>query len=111
MSVPATSINSLPLELLSRILQEAACLNLQDASTFNYGLNRTSEVGKDVRMQRVLRGHIVPDALRWRATESLRQVSRQWHDWVCLYTLKDLYITRWRGSERHVLRSISPKIS
>lgn len=110
MSVVTTSINSLPLELLSRILQGAACLNLQDTSTFNYGLNGTSEVGKDVRLQRVLRGHIVPDALRWRATESLRQVSRQWHDWVCLYALKDLYITRWRGSERYVLRPVSPEL-
>lgn len=94
------SINSLPIEILSRILEGATYANGLDTPTFSYGLDGASERRKDEELQRTLRGHIVPDALKWRATKSLRQVNRRWHDWVTLYALRDLYITRWRGSER-----------
>ena len=100
----STSINSLPFELLSKILEEATLLNFQGTATFNYGLSGITEAGRDGRLERNVRGHIVPDALRWRVTQSLRQVNRQWHDWASLYALGDLYITRWRGSERYVER-------
>ena len=100
MSPNIASIDSLPFELLSRILEGATYLNGLDTPTFSYGLDGASEKRKDDGLQRILRGHIVPDALKWRATESLRQVNRRWHDWATLYALRDLYITRWRGSER-----------
>ena len=96
------SINSLPFELLSKILEEATLLNFHGTATFNYGLCAITEAGRDGQLQRTVRGHIVPDALRWRVTQSLRQVNRQWHDWASVYALGDLYITRWRGSERYV---------
>lgn len=98
----STNIATLPFELLSKILEEATLLNYKDTPTFNYGLNGISGSGRDGGLQRTLRGHIVPDALRWRVTQSLRQVNRQWHDWASAYALRDLYITRWRGSERYV---------
>ena len=94
----STSINSLPFELVSQILIHAAVLNQQDSPIFSYGLSARSGLQVDCN----LRGHIVPDLVRSRATQAIRQVSRQWHDWACQYAFQDLYITRWRGSERYV---------
>ena len=93
-------INLLPCELIARILEEASYRNAQDIPTFSYGLSRAT--GKDSQLQLSVRGNSVPDALRWRATEAIRQVNGQWHDWAAKYALRDLYITRWRGSERYV---------
>lgn len=87
----------LPYEILSQILEEATLLNLQDSPQWTYGLSQTSE---SARLQQVVIGPSTPDALKWKACEAIRQVSRQWHDWACNYALKSLYISRWRGSER-----------
>lgn len=108
MSNMPTAITSLPFELLSRILKEATYFNTREIPVFSYGLSGASEVGKDARLEPTLSGHTVPDASKWRATVSLRQVNRQWHDWASLYALRDLYITRWRGSERYFLRQSWP---
>lgn len=86
----------LPNEVLSIILEEATLLNLDNGPQWTYGLNRTP----DSQLQQTIRGHVVPDALKWNASEAIRQVNRQWHDWACHYALKNLYISRWRGSER-----------
>ena len=97
-----TSIDSLPFELLSNILQETARQNVQLLSTYTYGLSQASEPGRDSRLQRVIRGRVSPDALNWQVIEDLRRVCRKWHDWATDYALRDLYISRWRGSERYV---------
>lgn len=105
-------INHLPYEILSAILEEAAELNIQQGPRYTYGLSQAPEPLQDVRMQRVVRGQLSPDTLKWNATESIRQVRRQWHDWASEYALENLYITRRRGSERcaYVLNDYSSSI-
>ncbi|KAL8734207.1 MAG: hypothetical protein Q9166_001693 [cf. Caloplaca sp. 2 TL-2023] len=91
------TITCLPYELLSSILEEAAVSNAQDIQRYTYGVDSTSTTGKALR---ILRGHVANDHLRWLSTDAIRQVNTQWHDWACHYALRDLYIRRWRGSER-----------
>ena len=96
------SINDLPYELLSAILEEAAKINVHEIAQHTYGLSQAPEPLQDVRMQRVLRGQVPPDTLKWNAVDAIRQVNRQCHRWASEYALETLYITRWRGSERWV---------
>ncbi|KAL2044457.1 hypothetical protein N7G274_003162 [Stereocaulon virgatum] len=93
-------MNDLPYELLSAILQEAAELNIQQGPRYTYGLSQAPEPLQTAPMQHVVRGQLSPDTLRWTAVENVRQVCRQWHDWAAEYALENLYISRWRGSER-----------
>ncbi|KAL8666697.1 MAG: hypothetical protein Q9202_001235 [Teloschistes flavicans] len=86
------TILSLPYELLSIILEEAAH-QTAEGNRFTYGVESLSS-------QRILRGNPAPDALRWYATDAIRRVNSHWHDWACQYALRTLYIRRWRGSER-----------
>ncbi len=97
-----SSINDLPYETLTAILAEAAKLNIKHGPQFTYGLSQAPEPLQDVSMQRVVRGQISPDTLRWNATEAIRRVGRKWHDWALEYALESLQISRWRGSERSV---------
>ena len=94
------SIDDLPYELLSAILEEAAKLNIHENAQYTYGLSQAPEPLQDVRVQRVVRGQLPPDTLKWNAVEAIRQVNRQCHHWASEYALSNLYITRWRGSER-----------
>lgn len=94
------TINDLPYETLSAVLALAAELNIRNGIQFTYGLSQAPEPLQDVRMQRVVRGRVSPDTLRWNATEAIRQVGRKWHDWAAEYALENLQVTRWRGSER-----------
>lgn len=90
-------IFALPYELLSTILEAAASSNARSIQNYTYGVDTTSN-GKG---QRILRGQVAPDALRWLSADAIRHVNRQWHDWAVQYALRDLYIRRWRGSERY----------
>ncbi|KAL9602192.1 MAG: hypothetical protein Q9219_002056 [cf. Caloplaca sp. 3 TL-2023] len=92
------NVLALPYELLSSILEETATANARDIQNYTYGVDTTSN-GKG---QRILRGQVAPDALRWLSTDAFRHVNRQWHDWAVQYALRDLYIRRWRGSERWI---------
>ena len=94
------SINDLPYELLSAILEEAAEFNIQENAQYTYGLSQAPEPLQDVQMQRVVRGQVPPDTLKWNAVDAIRQVNRQCHQWASEYALRSLFITRWRGSER-----------
>lgn len=94
------SINHLPYELLSAILLEAAEFNTQQNAQYTYGLSQAPEPLQDVQMQRVVRGQVPPDTLKWNAVDTIRQVNRQCHQWASEYALRSLFITRWRGSER-----------
>ncbi|MCJ1470711.1 hypothetical protein MMC07_009358 [Pseudocyphellaria aurata] len=97
----AVTINVLPYELLVAILEEATRLNIREIPQYTYGLSQAPEpMRRDVRMQRVVRGPVGPDTLRWNATDAIRQVNQAWHDWACRYALASLYISRWRGNER-----------
>ena len=94
------TINDLPYELLSQILQAAAEFNVLHGPVYTYGLSQAPEPLRDAQLQCVIRGRLSPDTLRFNSTESLRQVARRWHDWAAEYALETLYISRWRGSER-----------
>lgn len=94
------SINHLPYELLSAVLLEAAEFNTQQNAQYTYGLSQAPEPLQDVQMQRVVRGQVPPDTLKWNAVDAIRQVNRQCHQWASEYALRSLFITRWRGSER-----------
>lgn len=94
------SINHLPYELLSAVLLEAAEFNTQENAQYTYGLSQAPEPLQDVQMQRVVRGQVPPDTLKWNAVDAIRQVNRQCHQWASEYALRSLFITRWRGSER-----------
>lgn len=96
----STSINSLPYEILSQILEQTILLNRQENPTYTYGLSQAPEPLCEVQIQRVLRGQVSPDALKWAAAYAIAQVNRKWHDWACRYAFRALYIRRWRGSER-----------
>ena len=94
------TINDLPYELLSEILQAAAEFNALQGPLYSYGLSQAPEPLQHAQLQRVIRGQLSPDTLRFNSTESLRQVARRWHDWAAEYALETLYVSRWRGSER-----------
>ena len=94
------SINDLPYELLSAVLLEAAEFNTQENAQYTYGLSQAPEPLQDVQMQRVVRGQVPLDTLKWNAVGAIRQVNRQCHQWASEYALRSLFITRWRGSER-----------
>ena len=104
-------IQGLPYELLSAVLQEAASLNIRDGVQYTYGLSQAPEPLQNVPIQRVVRGQVAPDAVRWNAVQSIRQVARLWHDWASEYALKNLQISRWRGSERYAPISEMVKFS
>ncbi|KAH0544163.1 hypothetical protein FGG08_001608 [Glutinoglossum americanum] len=110
-----TTITDLPFETLSSILEEAAKLNLRESPTFTYGLTEAPEPLRNTRMQIYVRGMVPPDILRWDTTDSIRQVHRIWHYWALDYSFKELYIRRWRGSERwlesHEFKNPQRKIS
>lgn len=98
----AVTVNVLPYELLAAILEEATRLNLREIPRYTYGLSQAPEpMRRNVQMQRVVRGPVGPDTLRWNATDAIRRVNRAWHEWACRYALASLYISKWRGSERY----------
>lgn len=96
------SIKDLPYELLSAILEVAAETNIHENAQYTYGLSQAPEPLQDVRVQRVVRGQVPPDTLKWNAVDAIRQVNRQCHQWASEYALANMYVTRWRGSERSV---------
>lgn len=93
-----TTIEDIPYEILSAILQEATELNLQEAPRYSYGFNGYAYPSRIHGIR--LRAQKCPDTLRWITTEAIRQVNRTWHDWACQYSLNSVYLSRWRGSER-----------
>ncbi|KAF2836511.1 hypothetical protein M501DRAFT_939295 [Patellaria atrata CBS 101060] len=93
-------INAFPYEILSVILEEAAKLNEQDGVTFTFGLSQAPLPLQKANLHRYIRGPVPPDMLKWDATAAIRQVCREWHEWAVEYALTDVYIRRWRGSER-----------
>ncbi|KAL7276807.1 hypothetical protein RUND412_000193 [Rhizina undulata] len=90
------SIEDLPFEILSEILSIAAEFNSQDAITYTYGLTQALQRQS---IQKYLRGRTPPDTLRWNLVDSFRQVNSRWHEWALSYSLKELYVRRWRGGE------------
>ncbi|KAK4936494.1 hypothetical protein LTR66_015333, partial [Elasticomyces elasticus] len=93
-------LHDLPPEILTAILEEAATLNQRLGPTFTYGMSQTPMPGEKAKLQRYIRGPIGTDMLRWDAVTPLRQVCRAWHEWALDHALRDVYVRRWRGSEK-----------
>lgn len=93
-------INDLPHEILSSILEHVTASNKQHGVTYTFGLSQAPIPLQTAKLQKYVRGPVPPDMLKWDATAAIRQVCRTWHDWALEYALKDVYIRRWRGSER-----------
>jgi hypothetical protein len=98
--VMSTTIESLPSELLSLILENTAELNAKESANFTYGLSQAPLPIHKSPLERIVRGHKPLDTLRWDSVDAVRQVNSRWHDWALSYALRELYIRRWRGSER-----------
>lgn len=93
-------INALPHEVLHQILKEAATSNKKEGVTFTYGLGHANTPIQSNRLTRHVRGPVSADTLRWDSTSAIRQVCRTWHNWAVSHALRDIYLRRWRGSER-----------
>jgi len=97
------NIISLPYEILSSILYEAAKLQQTENVVFTFGLSQLPECRDKVvptKPQKYIKGPTAPYQLRWDAIANLRLVCRDWHDWALDYALADVYVKLWRGSER-----------
>lgn len=97
-----SSFDSLPYEILSLILLEAARLNVTETATYTYGLTDAPQPLKPTKLERYVRGQKPADVLRWDLVDSIRRVNSTWHTWALDFALRELYIRRWRGSERLV---------
>lgn len=99
-------INDLPPEILNSILLHATRLNERHGVSFSFGLTNSSAPTSPVRpseahkLKRYVRGPLPPDMLRWDAAAPIRQVCWAWHKWALDYSLKDVYVRRWKGTER-----------
>ncbi|RPA78837.1 hypothetical protein BJ508DRAFT_416322 [Ascobolus immersus RN42] len=95
------SIQDLPFEILSTILHFAAESNALEGTvaTYTYGLTEAPRPLGKSQPHKYVRGRVPDDILRWRASDSLRRVCSTWHDWAIGYSMKKLYIRRWRGGE------------
>ncbi|KAF6240259.1 hypothetical protein HO173_001870 [Letharia columbiana] len=102
------SINDLPYELLSQILENVICFNVEQNSRRTYGFDMELHAppDPDVRMQRLLKGLMTPDSVRWTASNTIRRVNSRWHDLALKYSFRDLYVLSWRGSEKHMLSGV-----
>lgn len=93
-------INDFPQEILSSILEETVRLNIREGVTYTYGLTQAPLPLQQTKISRYLRGPVCPDDLLWDATAALRNVCSRWHEWSLEHSLKQLWVRRWRGSER-----------
>jgi len=93
-------INDFPLEILTCILEEAAKLNERDGVTFTFGLAQPPLPGQKAKLQRYIRGPVPPALIKWDSTNSIRKVCSVWHEWALSYAMKDVFVRKWRGSER-----------
>ena len=89
------SINDLPYELLSQILENVICFNVEQNSRRTYGFDMELHAppDPDVRMQRLLKGLMTPDSVRWTASNTIRRVNSRWHDLALKYSFRDLVST------------------
>lgn len=103
------NINDLPYELLSQILEIVLRSNVEQNSrkTYAFDMGLHAPPDPDVRMQRLLKGLMTPDSVRWTASDTIRRVNPRWHDLALKYSFKDLYVLSWRGSEKYTLSGIA----
>lgn len=94
-------INDLPTEILHHILGHAAELNAALGVAYTYGLSQVEPRQKTTsKVTRAIRGPVSADSRRWDAVSAVRQTCKSWHQWALDQAVRDLYVRRWRGSER-----------
>lgn len=94
------SFEDLPFEILSEILTIAAELNASDAVSYTYGLTQAPRSLQRVPIQKYVRGRVPQDVHRWNLVGSFRLVNSRWHNWALSYSLREIYVRRWRGGEQ-----------
>jgi hypothetical protein len=92
-------INDFPYEVLSKILEEVTKAHIRDGPTYTFGLSQAPMPLQKAPLQRYVRGPVPPELLKWDATSMIRSVCWKWHEWALEYSLKDVYIRRWKGGE------------
>jgi hypothetical protein len=92
-------ITDIPNEILAQILEETAAANARDGPSFTFGLSQAPLPLQKAGLQRYIRGPVPPEMLKWDATSAIRSVCRQWHEWALDYSIKDVYVRRWKGGE------------
>ena len=89
--MPAT-INDLPYELISQILELAILFNAEQNSRkkcdFDMRLHATPD--PDLRMPRPGGYTLPPDSTRWDASNTIRQVNSRWHALALEYAFKEM---------------------
>ena len=98
-------ISHLPWEIISDILTLAVNANIAEGfiPSYTFGLSRvtqTLQLRHKVQVEKYVTGRIPPDSLRWMAADAIRRTCSIWHAWAMGYNMRELYVTRWRGSER-----------
>ncbi|TKA28207.1 hypothetical protein B0A50_04179 [Salinomyces thailandicus] len=99
-------INDLPHEILSNILQETVDANEAEGVGYTYGLSQAPLPLEKAKLTKYVRGPLSPECQRWDATNSIRQVCGQWHEWALNYNFEHVFERRWRGAERWANLSI-----
>lgn len=99
--MPAT-INDLPYEILSEILKHVIRSKVEQNILKSHGLDTEFHAPPDpnVQLQQLIKGRMPPDAVRWIASNTIRQVKSRWHGIALEYAFRDLYVLSWRGSEK-----------
>ncbi|KAK0864061.1 hypothetical protein LTR87_015935 [Friedmanniomyces endolithicus] len=94
------TISDLPQEILSDILLIATKANEDEGESYTYGLTQAPLPLQKSKLSKYVRGPLTGESLRWDATNAIRQVCTQWHEWALGYNLEHVLERTWRGSER-----------
>ncbi|KAK1090927.1 hypothetical protein LTR48_007340, partial [Friedmanniomyces endolithicus] len=94
------TISDLPQEILSDILLIATKANEAEGESYTYGLTQAPLPLQKSKLSKYVRGPLTGESLRWDATNAIRQVCTQWHEWALGYNLEHVLERTWRGSER-----------
>ena len=92
--MPAT-INDLPYELISQILELALLFNTErnPREKCDVDMRLHAAPDPDLRMPRPGGYTLPPDSTRWTASSSIRQVNSRWHALALEYAFKELVST------------------
>jgi hypothetical protein len=94
------SINNLPYEILSYILEEAAKLNAREGVTWTFGLTEPQLPLGNIPIHKHVRGPVPDEVLKWDSVADIRQTCSVWRRWALGYSLEHISLFKWRTSER-----------
>ena len=92
--MPAT-INDLPCELISQILELAILFNAEQSSRkkCDFDMRLHAAPDPDLRLPHPGGYTLPPDPIRWTASNSVRQVNSRWHALALEYAFKEIVST------------------